>query len=85
MTEYMLTTIDNPFSPFTQYDDWYRYDEDAGYNTCGYLARIVGDTTALSESEYDDAANDAMDEIVKEDPFGLYIKVKEGDKPVPDR
>ena len=29
--EYMLSTIDNPFNPFTQWDDWLRYDEDKKY------------------------------------------------------
>ena len=24
----MLSTIDNPFDPFTQWDEWKRYDED---------------------------------------------------------
>ncbi len=39
--EYMLTTVDNPFSPFTQWVEWYAYDTASGYHTCALLARIA--------------------------------------------
>ena len=39
--EVMLTTIDNPYNPFEQFDLWLLCDKDKGYNTCEYLARIV--------------------------------------------
>ena len=31
----LVTTADNPFSPFTQFDSWFMYDMRMGYNTCG--------------------------------------------------
>ena len=37
----MLTTIDNPFNPFDQFDEWFAYDVSKGYHTCSYLARIA--------------------------------------------
>ncbi len=37
----MLTTLDNPFDPFSQFDEWYAWDERAGYHTTSFLARIV--------------------------------------------
>lgn len=42
MTEYWVTTTDNPFDPFTQYEDWYLFDEHHGYHTSGYVARDPG-------------------------------------------
>lgn len=75
MAEYMLTTVDNPFSPFTQWRDWFLYDTSHGYNTCGYLARISVVSPDLSEEEYDRCVEDAMDEIIEYDPLGIYIKV----------
>lgn len=39
ITEYWVTTTDNPFDPFTQYDEWYRYDESHGYHLSEYVAR----------------------------------------------
>lgn len=71
---YMLTTSDNPYSPFTQPDAWYGYDRAMGYHTPEYLARIAKTSTALS-----DAQNDAINEIVALNVLGIYRKVKESD------
>jgi hypothetical protein len=71
----MLTTTDNPFNPFTQFDDWYAYDTNQGYNTCSYLARIVNTSDELSEVEEDSAIESAIDEIVKLNVLGIYMKV----------
>ena len=60
----MLTTIDNPFSPFTQWDEWKRYDEDKKYYTCSYLARIAKTSDDLSEADYNKAIDDAIEEII---------------------
>ncbi|MDD3288125.1 MAG: hypothetical protein PHX43_03870 [Alphaproteobacteria bacterium] len=72
--EFMLTTIDNPFDPFTQWDEWRRYDEDMGYFTCSYLARIAKTSDDLSEADYNEAVDDAIEEIVKLNINGMYRK-----------
>ena len=36
--EFMLSTSDNPYNPFTQFKEWYSFDISKGYNTCSYLA-----------------------------------------------
>ena len=78
MVEYMLTTFDNPFDPFTQFDDWFSYDESKGYHTCSYLARIAKVSNALPESMNLKEINRAMDSII--DLNGsLYKKVKKDD------
>ena len=38
MEESMLTTIDNPYDPFEEFDDWRSYDEREGHYTLAYLA-----------------------------------------------
>lgn len=73
----MLTTVDNPFDPFTQWDAWKRYDEDHKYHTCSYLARIAKTSDDLSEADYDKAIEDAIDEIVNFNILGIYRKVYE--------
>ena len=73
----MLTTIDNPFSPFTQWDEWKRYDEDNKYYTCSYLARIAKTSDDLSEVDYNKAIDDAIEEIVSLNINGMYTKVYE--------
>lgn len=74
--EYMLTTEDNPFNPFTQYEDWYNYDTIHGYNTCAYLARVSQTSDELSEEDEAIAIDNAMNEILQFDLLGNYIKVK---------
>ena len=46
----MLTTKDNPYDPFTQWDDWYAFDEEQGYCTSGYLARIVKTSNEMADA-----------------------------------
>lgn len=80
----MLTTIDNPFDPFTQWDDWKRFDEDMKYFTCSYLARIAKTSDDLSDADNDLAIENAINEIVSMNILGIYRKVyeknKEGDR-----
>ena len=73
----MLTTIDNPFSPFSQWEDWKRYDEDHGYYTCQYLARIAKTSDDLSDSDNDRAVANAIEEILELNILGIYKKVYE--------
>jgi hypothetical protein len=77
--EYMLTTFDNPFDPFTQWDEWYAWDLGAGYNTAGLLARLSYDSNDLSDLDSFLAIQNAIDEIVRENVSGMHKKVKRGD------
>lgn len=77
MAESMLTTEDNPFDPFTQFDEWYNFDEASGYHTTAYLARIVKTSSALSEVDQSLAIEQAIDEIIEENILGIYRKVQE--------
>ena len=77
---FALTTIDNPFDPLTNFDAWYRYDEDKGYHSCAYLARIARTSDKLSPAENDMEIERAIDEIIKYDPLGIYKKVRSKSK-----
>jgi len=72
---HMLTTVDNPFNPFTEYDEWLSFDESHGYFTNSLLARIVVSSDDMSEAVQNYARESAIDEIVKENVLGLYRKV----------
>lgn len=77
MLQTMLTTVDNPYNPFTQYDDWMAYDEASGHYTCSLLASITKTSDELSETDEEQAIDDAIDEIVRNNSNGLYRKVTE--------
>lgn len=72
--DHMLTTIDNPWNPFTNYDEWYQWDRAHGYDTPGYLARIAKVSNDLSDADIDDAIEQAIDTIVTENVNGMYRK-----------
>ena len=73
--ECALTTIDNPFDPFTQFDDWFLFDIEKGYNSCSRLDRIVELSDAMSETEINIEIERAIDEIIKYDFLNVYKKV----------
>ena len=75
--DFMITTIDNPFSPFTNYDEWYAFDIAKGYNTCAYLARIAKSSDELTELDQSLAIEQAIDEIIKLNVLGIYLKIEE--------
>lgn len=72
---HMLSTMDNPWDPFTQFDEWLEFDERAGYHTTQYLARLTLSSPDLSETDQSNAIESAIDEIVNENISGIYKKV----------
>jgi hypothetical protein len=72
----MLTTFDNPYDPFDEFDSWYMYDMDKGNCSCSYLDRIARTSDQLSEEENDAEIERAIDEIIKFDFMNIYKKVK---------
>jgi hypothetical protein len=74
-TEVRLTTFDNPFDPFDDFTSWYMFDEEKGYNTCGYLDRIANVTDDMSQKEADKEIERAIDEIIELNPLNIYRKV----------
>lgn len=72
---FLLTTIDNPWNPFTQWSKWFYEDQRLGYDTPGLLARF----SASSEVVSDEAIDKAMSEIVKYNFSDKHIKVTKED------
>lgn len=77
MAATFVTTLDNPFDYFTQFDEWFAFDTQKGYNTCSYIARIAKTSSEMSEKDYEEAVNDAVDEILRLNITGNYKKVIE--------
>ena len=87
----MLTTYNNPYDPFVDYDSWYRFDVNNGTDCCGYLSRMV-DSIVAEDSKLDNTKDsfvddetmneitkEAMKKIIKQDSF-TYLIVHPGDK-----
>lgn len=75
MAKCALTTIDNPYDPFEQFDAWYMYDMDKGYSTCSYLDRVARTSNQLSDEENEKEIERAINEIIKYDFQNIYKKV----------
>ena len=81
---YAITTIDNPFDPFTQFEAWYNFDinrelthrDELYVNCCALLDRYAFVSDAMSEAEVNVAIESAIDEIIKYDVNNVYRKVK---------
>lgn len=74
-TEVMLTTFDNPYDPFDDFDQWFAFDVNQGYYTCSRLARIARSSEEFSSIEDKLETERAIDEIIHYDFLNIYKKV----------
>lgn len=72
--DFWLTTTDNPYDPFDEFESWLAFDEQTGYFTNGLLARLCLDSPNLSDEDNDLAIKEAMENICDLFP-GLYTIV----------
>ena len=72
----MLTTFDNPYNPFDEFEKWFLFDVEKGYNTCSLLGRIAKLSDEMSQKEEDEEVERAIDEIIKYDFTNRYKKIK---------
>lgn len=77
MATTLLSTADNPYNPFTEFDQWRTWDEQSGYHTLAYLARVCITSDELSELDQSQAYDLALEEILAENITGNYIRVPE--------
>ena len=76
MLRLALTTEDNPFDPFDEFEEWFKFDVSRGYHTCAYLARVTTTSTDLTEADQLEATNEAIEEILKLNLTGNYQVVE---------
>lgn len=76
-----VTTTDNPFDPFTEWDEWYFYDLSKGYSTCERLDRLSNTSSQLSDELNNEELEQAIDQLVEVGAVGKdgtivdYVKV----------
>lgn len=76
MAKCYLTTFDNPYNPHTDFEQWFLYDVEKGYNSSAYLGRIARTSDLLSDQENEDEIERAIDEIIMNDFMNIYKKIK---------
>lgn len=82
----MLTTFDNPYNPFDDYDAWSRWDTEHGYNTPELLAEVIGNADdALDEVEIAQRHATAINYIIDDGPVADVWTVCKPTTPTPIR
>ena len=81
IVQYLPSTDDNPYNPFTHFDEWYAYDTSHQHNSLGILARLARQSPGLTEAENKQEIEQAIDTMVSKllsvnnDGIVHYIKV----------
>jgi len=82
--EVMLTTTDNPYNPFDNFEVWYAYDmmlarQQERPTVCSLIARIGRFSTQMTDVMEQKAYQMAIDEILEYNVTGKYKKVTESE------
>lgn len=79
MADYMVTTIDNPWNPFTNYHNWLDFDMQHGYNTDQWIYILTRGSNDLPKEENEELIDAGVARLLELDPFGLHVKVYENE------
>lgn len=75
MTQFALTTNDNPYNPLEEFNLWYTFDMEKGYDCSGRLMREAKVRDDMTDIEENIEIERAIDVIIKNDFRGIYKKV----------
>lgn len=70
-----ITTVDNPYDPFDDFEHWFQFDTEKGYYTSSRVARLTKLRDDMSEVEEDLEVERAIDRLIEIDPLKIYKKV----------
>ena len=71
----MITTIDNPFDPFEDFEKWFLFDVEKGYNSCAYLDRMAKTSDSFTDKENAEEIERAINRIIELDFMNVYTKI----------
>lgn len=77
MVAVMLTTKDNKWNPFKNWEEWYNDD---AYGCCAYLDRVSHTSSDFPDEVNDAILLDSIQEILDLDPFDIYRAITEDGK-----
>ncbi len=64
MEDFLITTKDNPYNPYTEFDQWLNWDTLHGYNTLGRLDIYNASSTELSDEDEIRLYNEAVESLI---------------------
>lgn len=64
MRRVAITTSDNPFDPFDDFEAWYNFDEQKGYHLSSMLGRITSISDELPERDQLRVVEESIDLLV---------------------
>lgn len=70
-----ITTKDNPFDPYSEFDEWFAFDIEKNYNSLQLLDRILITSPDLGPAIYAEDKDKAIDSIIQMHPGSNYTKV----------
>ena len=77
----MISTKDNPFDPFDDFNAWLLFDKEKGYDSNERVARLAHITEDMTEEESDKEFERAMDRLIEIDPLDIFIKIRRKSEP----
>ena len=79
MLNIMLTTVDNPYNPWHDFDGWRAFDEEHGHHTLSLLDRVARTSEESSLADEEQAIEIAINEIIELHANGLYKTISKED------
>lgn len=73
--QFALTTFDNPFNPFDDFDQWHSFDKEKGYDSSEKVMRLAELTDEMTDIEENLEIERAIDRIITLDFQNIYKKV----------
>lgn len=81
MRECMLTTNDNPFDPFDNFEEWYKIDMQFQYNTCGLVARLVPTDDSMPQAYMEQMKEQILTDWCRMNPLTHRLIIREVEDP----
>lgn len=73
--EFWLTTSDNPFNCFDNFDQWFAYDIACGYNTAQWIASLARVSETFSDEDNAAEVERVCRELLSLNPSGKFVLV----------
>lgn len=81
--KYLPTTIDNPYNPFTNWDQWFAFDFSKGYLTCQILDKFYKTSSLIEGTALDEFMYAlALEKIMDLYPYYVIVTKESEIKPV---